>query len=484
MSFITVNSCGPAGDGQFNLPTGRFPDQITHTFGNPLLYSNGATQKIKPLHHIQTIRIDTIPNVPHPYNMELQLPVITRLPNAARIYFFYLAECTDGDSLKFIPTPLSGESVDGNVTGKLFPLYGQKVLFVCFAVDSNWIVQPFGQNAGNPPPPPPPISNILTPGVISTLKSQNLANPIPKLNYYNLDGNGVSSYFPSGATAMNDLTPFGSYDISSHFTPNVPVTASPPQTDVRGFKVLVGGYYDIKLSMIATLTYGQQRFIQSVDLAIFDGAGTLKKIFREHRNTAQQASTYQISTISSVIWKLDVNDVVVYSYTAQQDNLISTAYIEATVSFVYYGPGFEPSEPSFLLRTSASATTPVEEVFDQTKHVIPASKEDTRTNKRKMQEKLYSHEKTSTVLSNMAHSISSRGQQDSAQSPMFSLNDMEHMVKRILVQQQQHQQFHPSTLSSFSSSSSPSSSSVSFVEPTTTSRKRPRTSSSSSSEKK
>lgn len=420
------------------------------------LYSVSNTHFINPLDHLGIIAIDE-PQVPpgNPNVMTLDLPNINALPFASRLYFFYVSQANEGDELFFNPVPGSGNTVNGNALGFSFTLTGNRQLFIAIAFNDNYIIHNFGANEITPPPPPP-ISNILTPGVISTLKSQNLANPIPKVNYYAGDGAGVSSYFPNGATAMNDLTPFGSYDISSHFIPNVPVTASPPQTDVRGFKVLVGGYYDIKLSMIATLTYGQQRFIQSVDLAIFNGAGTLKKIFREHRNTAQQASTYQISTISSVIWKLDVDDVVVYSYTAQQDNLQSTAYIEATVSFVYYGPEYEPpaeeSGPllfaSQLSRTAAS-TIPEESLTSTEKEAIslPVHKSITKGARQQIIsiQKKYKSAAEAAMRASSSSSSSSSGTGSSAGG--FTLADIENIIGKAISareQQQQQQQQRPS----------------------------------------
>lgn len=120
------------------------PNEDKYTF------SVANNWKISPQDHLHVVDIDG-PSGLGPYELTLQLPILNQLPFSSRMYFFYVSNSQDLDVLTFIPTPLSGDTVNGSPFFHSFTMDGVKKLFIALAVNGNYIIHEFGGGGGSTP---------------------------------------------------------------------------------------------------------------------------------------------------------------------------------------------------------------------------------------------------------------------------------------------------------------------------------------------
>lgn len=124
------------------------PNEDKYTF------SVANNWKISPQDHLHVVDIDG-PLGLGPYELTLQLPILNQLPFSSRMYFFYVSNSQDLDLLTFIPTPLSGDTVNGSPFFHSFTMSGNTKLLIALAVNGNYIIHEFGYTPPVPIPPTP-----------------------------------------------------------------------------------------------------------------------------------------------------------------------------------------------------------------------------------------------------------------------------------------------------------------------------------------
>lgn len=118
------------------------PNEDKYTF------SVANNWKISPQDHLHVVDIDGPADL-GPYELTLQLPILNQLPFSSRMYFFYVSNSQNLDVLTFIPTPLSGDTVNGSPFFHSFTMDGAKKLFIALAVNGNYIIHEFGGASGS-----------------------------------------------------------------------------------------------------------------------------------------------------------------------------------------------------------------------------------------------------------------------------------------------------------------------------------------------
>lgn len=418
MSFTNLTA-RPTGPGKYpNLPTGRFPDDLCHSIHDPILYSNGASQKIRPLDHVQVIRIDTLVSPLPPYSMTLQFPVISRLPNNGRIYFFYLSECHEGDTLSFVPTPLSGESVNGNVLGHTFNLYGTKALFACIAVGTNWIIHPFGNNIQNTASSTPMVRFDYSSAVIPTY------GPPP-----------IGGLFPTDSDAFCGLTGFSPEVVivsgmEGFLVPNADI----PAQAFNGFQCTKSGVYGISPILELVQDYTLDVGINTVgcywaNFYEFSSTGTALSYTHspafvpivgnvpggEHRCNGVHTTTQY--------YELTAGNYYTFSFTWDlQFGTIGAGTITGSATFQYIAPLPTPVGPTLMMSMAPGPSS-------LSSNVVVGSSSDSQVAKRSLQSQFAA----SSSSSNGGVITNPEGQ------PMFSLNAMENMVRELIRQNSQSQ---------------------------------------------
>lgn len=130
-----------------------WPQGIKHSDAANYDIANGAFYQISPLDHAHVVHFDPIgfPNA----SITLQLPVLTNLPFGTRIYAFYIDNTGGGESVVFIPTAGSLDTVNGNPVSYTFtfPVGGGSThLLFCIAFRGNYIIRSFNQLGGSAVP--------------------------------------------------------------------------------------------------------------------------------------------------------------------------------------------------------------------------------------------------------------------------------------------------------------------------------------------
>jgi len=238
------------------FPTGRWPDHIAYGERDVYLYSVNPSPLIEALDHIHVVNFDLDPDAP--YSMTLNLPVMNNLPAKARMYYFYVSRCHNGDTLHFSPVSLSGDTINGVAGPASFTLTGTKILFVCVGVNQNYIIHPISPS-------------IFSPSVA-------IPNPTLMFNAVNHDGT-MTVYQIEHAPIVNDVDDGVTRYTSNSFNP-VPdtgvyipgmdgyITAVPalPVVGLAGFLVNTGGLYRITFN-----TYGI--YVVPTTTPVGDGSG-------------------------------------------------------------------------------------------------------------------------------------------------------------------------------------------------------------------
>lgn len=184
----------------------------------------------------------------------LQFPISFTLPYKSRIYFIYVSQCKNLDVLTFIPTALSGDTVNGNPVSDSFTLTGTKQLFIAICVSGNYIVHEFGSLAVVPPPPPVPTTNptnmyraLTAPANFTVTPSFQFPNPI------------------SSDSSGTDTGHFTSYQYVPVVDPNVYVTGmdgyitavnTVPINGLAGFIVNHAGLYRVTYNVSFSVQSG------------------------------------------------------------------------------------------------------------------------------------------------------------------------------------------------------------------------------------
>lgn len=454
------------GDGFTGVPSasmfgaGRWPDQITFNKAlSTFLYSVNSSPYIQALDHIHVINYDL--DGADPYTMTINLPIMENLPLGARIYFFYVSRCHDGDQLTFHAVPLSGNSINGILGDYTFTLSGVKTLYMCVGINGNYIIHPFGGIGA----PPPPVSSRS--GIQSSMLY--FVSPTPQVSFWTDSPAGLRSMFYPNSNAMDVFQPFGDVDISSYFNRNVAV----PTKSIYGFQAVQEGWYNINLSFGAAITFDSTAGNNTWgDLGVFTSAGVQKSHWRSADTCANyynSATTYP-NIMCSQYTHLDAGDIVVWSFTIQGASIVTSVYTSAVVTFVYYGPTITaaPAPLAFSARAGVSTLSST-----QPSEIVMGSAQDTPAKRKEVHKSMVEASKAQTLRNQRAQAMTLAAAGGSASSAMdissqaLTLADVESIVRQVMrasaVAQEQVQQDVPPPLSASSS------------------RKRQRTSSSASS---
>jgi len=422
--------------GGVHFPTGRWPDQIAfNKHLSTYLWSLGTSVNITALDHIHVVNYDQ--DGAEPYTMTLNLPVMQNLPAGSRIYFFYVSRAHAGDFLTFAPVPLSGDSVNGIVGNYTFTLTGSKALFICVGISNNYIIHPFTGLGSS--------SAVTTRSGIQSNMIQ-FVSPTPQAAFWTDTPAGVSSMFYPNATAMDAFEAFGDVDISSYLTPNVLV----PTKTIYGFQVNEAGWYHINLALTAAVQFdsasGQNVW---ADLGVFTSAGVQKN----HWRAADSNQNYYVSTTNypnamlSQYANLDVGDIVVFAYSAVGASIVTSTYVSASMTFVYYGPTIVPaaplmfSEAASLRGVSSAKAAAAAGGADALapNEIVMGSSSDTLSKRKELHKKLHEQqladkrkrEQQQLVRASMMAGGSGGLQQEGLQSSI-SLADVESIVRHVL----------------------------------------------------
>lgn len=406
------------------LPTGRWPDQISYSAQDIYRYSVNPNPKIKALNHVHVINFDLDPDAP--YTMSVQLPVMNKLPGKSRFYFFYVSNCHVGDVLGFTPTLLSGDTVN-NLAGTFnFVLDGTKTLFICVGVKQNYIIHTFGRS--------------------------NQSGSLPPLNLFR----GSAPDIPSTATTFALPTDFANtinYTVDTWFGPDsadhipgmdgyiVPV-ASAALHPVPGFRVVTPGIYRISYcgngrqlqldgllagpspygTVFAYLADGTQLdYIQSPSSTWSFVTGIAPAQVTNFSDSTTVSRTMALPADAFIICCTALAGVDTYSNVGTENS---------SVSFEYLAP-LPPPELELALRSGSSLPAP------NPNEIIMGSKQDTPSNRLALHQKQVNAQKESEHRARQLQGSASGQPYSSgfllgAASPQISLNDLESIIRNVM----------------------------------------------------